>query len=71
MWQEHWRYSGALGVFGGKVLRVFVGVSRALGDYFGKLRVFKGREVELGSVEFFWVRDILGGIVDILRRASF
>ena len=23
------------------------------------------------SVEFFWVRDILGGIVDILRRARY
>ena len=55
-------------MFGGKVLRVFEG---ALGDYFGKLRVFKGREVELGSVEFFWVRDILGGVVDILRRARY
>ena len=48
-----------------------MGVPRALEVYFGKLRVLNGRGVECGSVEFYWMRDILGGIVDILRRARY
>ena len=38
------------------------GVSRALGVYFGKLRVFKGTGIECVSVEFFWVWDILAAL---------
>ena len=75
MWQEHWRYSGALGVFWGKVLRVFEGICQGRWGYilgnWGSLRGEGGWGVECGSVEFFWVRDILGGIVDILRRARY
>ena len=65
---------GVLGVFWGKVLRVFEGVSRVLWVSFVKLGVFKGRGWLRGWMRegefFFRVRDLLGGIVDI-RRARY
>ena len=74
IWQERWMYWGALGVFWGKVLRVFEGVSRVLWVSFVKLGVFKGRGWLRGWMRegefFFRVRDLLGGIVDI-RRARY
>ena len=57
IWQERWMYWGALGVFWGKVLRVFEGVSRALFVFF--LENWGSLTRERLSVEFFGVRDIL------------
>ena len=62
-------------MFWGKVLRVFEGGSRVLWVSFVKLGVFKGRGWLRGWMRegefFFRVRDLLGGIVDILRRARY